>query len=72
MCGTGLDTVPLPGDTSAEQLSRIIGDMASPAVKWHKPLSARLLPIFGKGPGEKTELDDPFIVNATLQPFEKE
>src|SRR5947209_6062457 len=40
VCGTGLDTVPLPGDVSAEQLSLIIGDMASLAVKWHKPLSA--------------------------------
>ena len=70
VCGTGLDTVPLPGDISAEQLSLIIGDMATLAYKWHKPLSARLLPIAGKGPGEMTELDDPFLVNAVLQPLE--
>src|SRR5207249_8373026 len=38
VCGTGLDTVPLPGDITAEQLSLIIGDMASLAFKWHKPL----------------------------------
>lgn len=67
VCGTGLDTIPLPGDISAEQLSLIIGDMASLAVKWHKPLSARLLPVLGKGWGEVTEFDDPFLVNATLQ-----
>ena len=67
VCGTGLDTVPLPGDTSAEQLSLIIGDMASLAVKWHKPLSARLLPVNGKGWGETTEFDDPFLVNTTLR-----
>jgi uncharacterized protein len=71
VCGTGLDTVPLPGDTSVEQLSLIIGDMASLAVKWHKPLSARLFPVQGKGPGEMTELDSQFLVNATIQPFEK-
>jgi hypothetical protein len=71
VCGTGLDTIPLPGDTSAEQLSLIIGDMASLAVKWHKPLSARLLPVTGKGWGETTEFDDPFLVNATLQQFGK-
>jgi len=70
VCGTGLDTVPLPGDISAEQLSLIIGDMASLAVKWHKPLSARLLPVLGKGWGEMTEFDDPFLVNAKLQPLE--
>ena len=67
VCGTGLDTIPLPGDVSAEQLSLIIGDMASLAVKWHKPLSARLLPVLGKGWGEMTEFDDPFLVNAKLQ-----
>lgn len=71
VCGTGLDTVPLPGDISAEQLSLIIGDMASLAVKWHKPLSARLFPVQGKGPGDSTELDSQFLVNATIQPLEK-
>jgi uncharacterized protein (UPF0210 family) len=71
VCGTGLDTVPLPGDISAEQLSLIIGDMASLAVKWHKPLSARLFPVAGKGAGDKTELDSQFLVNATIQPLGK-
>ncbi len=67
VCGTGLDTIPLPGDITAEQLSLIIGDMASLAFKWHKPLSARLLPVLGKGWGEMTEFNDPFLVNAKLQ-----
>jgi uncharacterized protein len=71
VCGTGLDTIPLPGDISEERLDLIIGDMASLAFKWHKPLSARLLPIAGKGPGDLTEFDDPFLVNATIQPLEK-
>jgi len=69
VCGTGLDTVPLPGDTTEQQLELIIGDMASLAVKWHKPLSARLLPVTGKKPGDMTEFDDPYLVNATLQPI---
>lgn len=69
VCGTGLDVVPLPGEVSVEQLARIIGDVASLSVKWHKPLSARLLPVAGKEAGERTEFDDPFLVNATLQPL---
>jgi uncharacterized protein (UPF0210 family) len=69
VCGTGIDTVPLPGDISEEQLDLIIGDMASLAFKWKKPLSARLLPIAGKAAGELTEFNDPFLVNATLQPI---
>jgi hypothetical protein len=40
-------------------------------VKWNKPLSARLLPAKGKGPGDRTEFDDPFLVNATIQELKK-
>jgi uncharacterized protein (UPF0210 family) len=71
VCGTGLDTVPLPGDVTEQQLELIIGDMASLAVKWHKPLSARLLPVAGKNSGDSTAFDDPYLVNATLQPLPK-
>jgi uncharacterized protein (UPF0210 family) len=45
--------------------------MASLAVKWHKPLSARLLPVQGKGPGDTTEFDSQYMVNATIQPLGK-
>lgn len=69
VCGTGLDTIPLPGNTTEQQLSLTISDMASLSVKWHKPLSARLMPITGKGWGETTDFDNPFLVNATLQQF---
>jgi len=69
VCGTGLDTIPLPGDVTPEQLERILGDVASLSVKWHKPLSARLQPVSGKKPGEMTEFDDPFLVNAKIQPL---
>jgi hypothetical protein len=67
VCGTGLDTIPLPGDVSEEQLTRILSDMATLAVKWKKPLSARLQPVAGKKAGDRTDYDDPFLVNATLQ-----
>jgi uncharacterized protein (UPF0210 family) len=69
VCGTGLDTVPLPGDVSEERIARILGDVAMLAYKWKKPLSARLLPVPGKKPGDRTEFDDPFLVNTTLRPF---
>ena len=71
VCGTGLDTIPLPGDVTVEQLDMILADVATLAVKWKKPLQARLLPIKGKGPGDTTELNDPFLVNAVIQPFEQ-
>ncbi|MCI0354754.1 MAG: DUF711 family protein [Acidobacteria bacterium] len=69
VCGTGLDTIPLPGDVSVEQLERIIGDMATLAHRLRKPLSARLMPVAGKKAGDRTEFDDPFLVNAVIQPL---
>lgn len=67
VCGTGLDTIPMPGDVTTEQLERIMGDVASLSVKWHKPLSARLQPVTGKKTGDMTEFDDPFLVNVKIQ-----
>jgi uncharacterized protein (UPF0210 family) len=69
VCGTGLDTVPLPGDTTVDQLARIIGDVATLAVKWNKPLSARLLPVAGKLAGQQTEFRDPNLLNGVIQPI---
>jgi uncharacterized protein len=71
VCGTGFDTIPLPGDVTEERLDLMIGDMATLAVKWHKPLSARLLPVAGKNAGDMTEFNDPYMVNVTLQPLER-
>jgi len=66
VCGTGLDTIPLPGDISVEQMERIYGDVASLAVKWNKPLSARLQPVPGKKAGDMTEYQDPFLFNTVI------
>jgi uncharacterized protein len=66
VCGTGLDTVPLPGNITTEQMERIFSDVASLATKWNKPLSARLQPIPDKKPGDQTDFQDPFLFNTTL------
>jgi uncharacterized protein (UPF0210 family) len=66
VCGTGLDTVPFPGDIGTAQLERIFGDVAALAWKWHKPLSARLQPVAGKKAGEPTEFSGPYLFNTTL------
>jgi uncharacterized protein (UPF0210 family) len=69
VCGTGLDTIPLPGDVSQEQLEKMIADVATMAVKLQKPLSVRLLPVPGKKAGDRTDFENPFLVNTTLQPL---
>jgi uncharacterized protein len=70
VCGTGLDTVPLPGDVSEQQLAKIIGDVATLAFKWHKPLTARLIPVPGKRAGEQSgSFGPPNMPSATLRPL---
>jgi uncharacterized protein len=69
VCGTGLDTIPLPGDVTTQRLERIIGDVASLSVKWSKPLSARLMPAAGANPGDRTAFDDPNLLNTIIQPL---
>jgi uncharacterized protein (UPF0210 family) len=69
VCGTGLDTVPLPGDVTTNQLERIIGDVATLSARLSKPLSARLLPVAGLKPGDITSFDDPNLVNTVIQPL---
>ena len=69
VCGTGLDTVPLPGDVSLEQMDRMYADVASLATKWNKPLSARLQPIPNKKPGDTTDFQDPYLFNTVIHPL---
>jgi uncharacterized protein len=54
VCGTGLDTIPLPGDTTAEQIVGILEELAALAGALRKPLTARLLPLPGLKAGDLT------------------
>jgi uncharacterized protein len=66
VCGTGLDTIPLPGDISVETIYGILLDVAALSIKLQKPLSARLMPIPGKKAGEKTTFNFPYFVNSAI------
>ena len=57
VCGTGLDTVPLPGDSSPEQIAALLLDVAALALRLDKPLLARLMPIPGKQAGDAIDFD---------------
>ncbi len=67
VCGTGLDTLPLPGDTSAEAIARLLLDVATLAWRLRKPLSARLFPVPGKRAGETTAFSSPYLTNTRLR-----
>jgi uncharacterized protein (UPF0210 family) len=66
VCGTGLDTIPLPGDISVDALSAILLDLATLAVKLNKPLTARLIPLPGFQAGEITRFNFPYFANARV------
>ncbi|UCC64607.1 MAG: DUF711 family protein, partial [Anaerolineae bacterium] len=72
VCGTGLDTVPLPGDTSPEALAAILLDVAALAQRLAKPLTARLMPVPGKRAGERTSFDFPYFANSHVLAVEAE
>ena len=66
VCGLGLDTVPLPGDTSVEALADIVGEIATLAVQLDKPLTARLFPVPGKAAGDMTTFDFSYFANGRV------
>jgi uncharacterized protein len=70
VCGTGLDTIPLPGDVSEAQLLALLLDVATLGWKLDKPLSARLFPIPGKQAGEQTEFNFAYFVNTRVMAVE--
>jgi hypothetical protein len=66
VCGTGLDTIPLPGETSVEQLSALLLDLAALALRLNKPLTARLMPIPGKAAGDDTDFNFEYFANSKV------
>ncbi len=72
VCGTGLDTIPLPGDTTAEQLEPLLLDLCALALRLDKPLTARLMPIPGKRAGDPTTFDFGFFVNGKVMALESQ
>jgi uncharacterized protein len=70
VCGTGLDTVPLPGDVSVDQIAALLLDLASLALRLDKPLTARLMPVPGKHVGGQTAFDFGFFANSRVMALE--
>ncbi len=67
VCGTGLDTIPLEGDTPVEAITRLLLDVATLAVRLRKPLSARLFPVPNGHIGEKTAFTSPYLSNTVIK-----
>jgi len=63
----GVDTLPLPGDISEEQIARILTDVAWLAHRWNKPLAARLLPSPGKRVGDETNFSNSILAKTRIR-----
>jgi uncharacterized protein (UPF0210 family) len=72
VCGTGLDTIPLPGETTSEQLVPLLLDLCALALRLDKPLTARLMPIPGKKAGDETNFDFAFFAPSRIMDLESE
>jgi uncharacterized protein (UPF0210 family) len=69
LCGTGLDTIPLPGDASIEALTGLLLDLGAIGLRHTKPLTARLMPIPGKTAGDAVHFDFPYFADSRVLPL---
>ena len=71
VCGTGLDTVPLAGDTTPAELAALLLDVGALALRLNKPLTARLMPMPGKQAGGEIAFEFPFFANGRVMAIER-
>jgi uncharacterized protein (UPF0210 family) len=67
VCGTGLDTVPLPGGINEERLVKIFATLR----RWLGSGTSRLVRgcnRTNKRAGDKTDFDSQYLFNTTLHP----
>merc|ERR1711865_1192441 len=66
VCGIGLDTVPIPGNTSVEEIASLMADTGTMAFRLHKPLTVRLFPCPGLKAGDMTQFTSDDLCNCTV------
>lgn len=66
VCGIGLDTVPIPGDTPIEKISALMRDTGTMAFRLNKPLTVRLFPVPGLKAGEMTAFESDDLCNCAV------
>ncbi len=55
VCSVGLDMIAIPGDTPATTVAGIIADEMAIGMINQKTTAVRIIPVIGKGPGDKAE-----------------
>ncbi|VVS95631.1 DUF711 family protein [Desulfoluna spongiiphila] len=66
VCGIGLDTVPIPGDTPAHKIAALMRDTGTMAFRLNKPLTVRLFPVPGLSAGDMTAFESSDLCNCAV------
>ena len=66
VCSVGLDMIAVPGDTDAETLAALIADEVAIGVINHKTTAVRIIPVPGKGAGDRAVFGGLFGETAIL------
>lgn len=66
VCGIGLDTVPIPGDTSTDKISALMRDTGTMAFRLNKPLTVRVFPVPGLKAGDLTNFESDDLCNCAV------
>jgi uncharacterized protein len=66
VCGIGLDTVPIPGDTPIEKIAALMRDTGTMAFRLNKPLTVRVFPVPGLKAGDKTAFESDDLCNCAV------
>ena len=66
VCGIGLDTVPIPGNTPANKISALMRDTGTMAYRLNKPLTVRLFPVPGLEAGDLTAFESDDLCNCAV------
>jgi uncharacterized protein (UPF0210 family) len=66
ICGTGLDCVPLPGNTTERELFYILLDLCTISLRLNKPLTARLMPIPNRNAGDIVDFDFEYFASSKV------
>jgi uncharacterized protein (UPF0210 family) len=66
VCGIGLDTVPIEGNTSVQKIADICSDTGTLAFRLNKPLTVRLFPMEGLKAGDITNFQSDDLCNSAV------
>jgi uncharacterized protein (UPF0210 family) len=71
VCGTGLDVVPIPGDTPVHAMAALMRDVAALSSRLRKPLSVRLFLVPGKKVGDLARFTDKYLTDSIVMKLDQ-